>query len=812
MEKLLYTKKQLYISSKQKSYRGDAKEAAFLLGGIGTGNVSIGARGEFRDWEIFNNPGKGIYLAYSFFAIWVKPEGSNPIIKVLESKIKPPYSQALGFNPQRVAGLPRLESSTMRGEYPFVWIDFEDRELPLEISLEAFNPFIPHNADESGIPGAIIRYKVKNTSNKIVRVTIVGSLSNAIGFEGYDRLNNMKVISGGVNEYRDNKDLRGLFFYSSKIPKRNLKYGSMALMTRANNVTAKKCWLEGNWIDGMTDFWADFCEDGILEMESKLNSVGSRISHKTQVKVGSLGILDTLYPSEEKVFEFILTWYFPNRVKGWDDENYHGTDKYKIEKNYYSTLFDNAYDVGKYIKNNMLRLEKISRDFHYALFNTTMPSYVIEAIANNITVIRSPTCFRIKDGTFLSWEGCRETKGMCFGNCTHVWNYAQTLAFLFPELEHTMRIIEFNLETDDEGKMAFRSQQVFGRDKWEMLPAVDGQMGTIIRLYRDWKLSGDDELLKKVWDKASKALNFAFDYWDTDGDCVLDGQQHTTYDIEFYGPNPLTNTLFFTALKAGIEMANYLGDEDNANKYTDALEKGSQKMDEILWEKEYYVQKIEDINKYQYQYGQGCLSDQLFGQLLAHVICLGYILPEKHVKEAIRSIFKYNFQLNLEKVQNVQRTYALNDEKGLILCTWPKGGKPKFPFIYCDEIWTGIEYQVASHLIYEGFIEEGLTLVKAVRDRYDGYRRNPWNEAECGYHYVRTLASWSVLLALSGFKYDMVKGNISFSPKINQNNFSTFWSTGKAWGMYSEKRDPKTGERKWNIEVYYGDLEKVKIN
>ncbi|NOY07322.1 MAG: hypothetical protein GXP33_00560, partial [Spirochaetes bacterium] len=299
--------------------------------------------------------------------------------------------------------------------------------------------------------------------------------------------------------------------------------------------------------------------------------------------------------------------------------------------------------------------------------------------------------------------------------------------------------------------------------------------------------------------------------WVSDRNFILNGQQHNTYDIEFYGSDPLINSIFLTALKAASEIADYLGDVDHSLKYKEAFKKGSKQFDKLLWNGEYYEQKIDDINKYRYQYGKGCLSDQLFGQLLAHVVGIGYILPEDHVKKAIKSVFKYNFRESFEEHQNAQRTYALNDEKGLLLCSWPNGGRPELPFIYSDEVWTGIEYQVAAHLIYEGYVDEGLTIIKAVRDRYDGYKRNPWDEVECGHHYVRSMSSWAILLALSGFKYDMIKKTISFKPAINKENFSTFWSTGKAWGVYYQKKNRATGFFDYNIKVLYGNLEEVQL-
>ncbi|WMT39751.1 GH116 family glycosyl hydrolase [Paenibacillus sp. D2_2] len=446
------------------------------------------------------------------------------------------------------------------------------------------------------------------------------------------------------------------------------------------------------------------------------------------------------------------------------------------------------------------------------MFGSTLPSYVIDALASNITVLRSTTCFRIEDGTLLGWEGGMDHVGSCEGTCTHVWNYAQTLAFLFPELERTMRRVEFLLETDEEGCMAFRTNRVFGGKRWDMIPAADGQMGTIIRLYREWKLSGDDEFLQEVWEQASRALDFAFAYWDLDGDYVLDAEQHNTYDIEFQGPNSLTNSMFYAALKAGIEMADYLGDDSHTEKYRLAFEQGSTRMDEMLWGGEYYIQQLEDINDYRYQYGTGCLSDQLFGQLMAHVVGLGYVLSEEHVKQAVYSIYKYNFLTNFTNHSNVQRTFALNEEKGLLLCSWPHGGQPKLPFVYSDEVWTGIEYQVAAHLIYESYVQEGLTVVKAVRERFEGFHRNPWNEMECGHHYARSMSSWAVLTALSGFSYDMVNHTMAFAPKLFADHYSCFWSTGTAWGIYKQQINAQTGEVEWDIEVLYGELREVQVN
>jgi hypothetical protein len=458
------------------------------------------------------------------------------------------------------------------------------------------------------------------------------------------------------------------------------------------------------------------------------------------------------------------------------------------------------------------RLDRYTRDFHRAFFGSTLPPYVLDAVASNISIIRSTTCFRIEDGTLLAWEGGYHQRGSCEGSCTHVWNYAQTMAFLFPELERSMRRVEFLLETDESGCMAFRTNRVFGRPRWDFPPAADGQLGTIVRLYREWRFSGDDDFVRELWPSARRAIEFALDHWDTDGDLVLDGEQHNTYDIEFYGPNSLTGSLLVVALYVAAEIARHLSEPEDAARYAAMAQKSAKRVDELLWNGEYYIQKLDDINQFRNQYGTGCLSDQLFGQTLAHIVGLGFVLPPDRVQSAIAAVYRHNFRESLYDHENFERVYALNEEKGLVVCSWPRGGRPSLPMIFADEIWAGIEYTVAAQLIYSGLVDEGLTIVRAVRDRYDGYKRNPWNEIEAGDHYARSLASWGVYTALCGWRMDLVEGFVSFAPAINASDFSAFFVAGGAWGVYHQTVDSRSGERTWEVDVLYGDLDGVQVN
>ena len=795
---------------------GDASAAAFPLGGIGTGNVSIGARGELRDWELMNYPDKGRSLPFTFFAIRAATDGEDAVTRVLESRLRPPHQFDQGYAAARVAGLPRFRESHMRGQYPLLEMTFEDETMPVDVELTAFTPLVPLNVDASSIPAAILRYRVTNPQSRPVNVTIAGSISNPVGLVRDSDLY-MPAFDGHPNiQWRDIAGLRGLHCTTDLDP-HHLSFGSVSLLTRDEHVTSKPQWLVGFWNDGVQRFWDDLREDGRLEPEAhfsldttpggflameKPTLTDSELAERlTRLRTGSLAITHELAPGESREFEFVLSWSFPNRPRGWRggviNDDAHGDE---ILLNHYATRFPDSWSAADHLTENLASLEGLTRNFVSSLYSGTVPEAVADAAGANIATLRSTTCFILEDGTFAAWEGSFDHAGSCEGTCTHVWNYAQTAAFLFPSLERSAREVELLLETDEFGLMQFRTNRLFGSPSWKMLPAVDGQLGTIIRVYREWLFSGDDSFLERVWPGVIRAVEFAFRYWDTDGDGVLDGQQHNTYDIEFYGPDPLGNTLFFAALHSAASLAAHLGDHDRSADYLERARAGAERMDEMLFNGEYYEQASENIDRHRYQYGAGVLSDQLFGQLLAHVVGLGHILPAGHVRSAIEAVYRHNFRPSLREHNSVQRSYALGDEGGLLLCSWPRGGRPKIPFIYSDEVWTGVEYQVAAHLIYEGFVDEGISVVTALRQRHNGVNRNPWNEPECGNHYARSLASWSVLLALAGFGYDAVSRALRLDP-AQSGDFAAFFSTGSGWGSIEITADHVA------ITLHYGRLD-----
>jgi len=799
-----------------------AERAAFPLGGIGTGNVSLGARGELRDWELENLPDKGRLNPYSFFAIHAAPEGGARVTRVLEARHTGRHDWDAGYGFDRLAGLPRLAGATMHGEYPVVDIDFDDDVLPVTVSLHAFTPLVPLDADASGIPAAVLRYRVTNPASVPVTVTVAGSLSHTAGRgDGPFGMRAQQTVRWREETDAAGAGVRGLDF-GIRLPEDDFGYGTMSLTTTDPSTTAKPQWVTGFWPDGPRLFWSDFSDDGLLEPEPRLTledrprglfadsdpaggaaaaPMGEEelFERLPRLRTGSLGIVHELAPGESRDFEFVLAWSFPNRRRAWRGHIVFGDPHAdEVVKNRYATLWPDAWAAASHVHRELPALESATDAFVEALYGGSLDPVIADAVGANIAAVRSTTCFVVETPNpelgegpvFAAWEGSFDHGGSCEGTCTHVWSYAQTVAWLFPSLERSARRVEFLLETDETGAQKFRSNRVFGGPSWFMGPAVDGQLGTFIRLHREWRFSGDDDFLRELWPAAVRTLEHAIREWDrgeTPG--LLSGELHNTYDIEFHGTEPLANGMFIAALRAGARMAAHLGDGERAGDWSARADRAAEAMDAVLWNGEHYRQVIDDVDAHRYQYGEGVLSDQLLGQFHARLNGLGDIVDPERVRSALRAIVTHNHRADLTGHESTQRVYALGDEGGLLLASWPRGGRPAIPFVYSDEVWTGVEHQVATTLLYAGLADEALLIERTLRSRYDGTARSPWNEIECGNHYARSLASWGLLLAASGAQWDAPARTLSFDP-IDDGAF--LFTTDRAWGRAEVHGDELT--------------------
>jgi uncharacterized protein (DUF608 family) len=762
------------------------KMIAFPLGGIGTGTISLGGRGQLRDWEIFNRPDKGNTPDYCFPAIWVKAEGKKPVARVLEVRIEPPYEGQSGLGSNNVPGLPRLASAKFIGAYPFARLEFEDETLPVLVSLEAFNPLVPLDVEASGWPIAVLRYRLKNPARAPVKVGVTFSLQNPVGKEGRQA------------SFRQAEGVAGLLMDNPFLPSADPLKGSIflgVLGAPKSSVSCLRGWKRAQWWDGPLTFWDDFTHDGALTSDSPAVS-----------PVGSIAVTQSLPAGGQNSVTFLLAWHFPNRTPercGWPAPE--EGQKSAPVGNYYCRQFTDAWTVAQRVAQQLPTLEERSRRFAATIESSTLPPAALDAALSNLSTLRTNTAFRTADGEFHGFEGCNDQSGCCHGTCTHVWNYEQATAFVFPSLAHSVRESEFLRNTRDDGLMGFRSYLPDGKKIWDKA-AADGQMGCLMKLYRDWQLGGDTEWLRGLWPHAKRALEFAWikGGWDANRDGVAEGVQHNTYDVEFYGPNPLCGVWYLGALRAGEEMARALGDQDSAEEYQRLFGNGSKWIDANLFNGEYYIQKVEgraaeDVaeglrigagaanpEKPDYQMGEACLVDQLLGQYMAHVAGLGYLLDDEHVHKALKSVFRHNYIPNLSEHECVQRTYALNDEGGVLVASYPSGKRPEIPFPYFAEAWTGEEYQFAAHLAFEGMTAEAQAVVESARLRHDGESRNPWNEPECGYHYARAMSAWALIIALSGFRYSGVDRRLTLTPRVRAQDFRCFWSVPSGWGKFSQ--------------------------
>lgn len=448
--KLPYSLDELFSLGPQRAFAGENQnEIAFPLGGIGTGTVSLTGKGGLRDWEIWNRPNKGSILPYSFFTLYARAEGKAPVTRVLQAPERPPYSGTgtlgfsnLGFGVVRDTGvgLPHVDSCVFRGEYPFAWIRFSDRLLPVSVSLEAYNPFIPLNELDSGIPAAVFLFRLENPGRAKVEATLAANLFNAAGYPGTGKFQG-EFLGRNRNRFVESSEVRGLLMTSEKYPATSPRFGSLALMTPWGDVTYETCWLRSGWWDAFHHFWERFSTTGSFSDGTGAESCTP--SADGQSDVGSIGLKVSLDPGEHVELPVYITWYFPNFEKYWADIiGQCGSTcacGNPVWRNFYAEQFEDALDVAGYVAANSERLHGETELFHESLFGSTLPPYVLDAVSSQASIIRTPTCIRLEDGTFYGFEGCHAGGGCCEGSCTHVWNYAQAPAFLFPALERTMR-------------------------------------------------------------------------------------------------------------------------------------------------------------------------------------------------------------------------------------------------------------------------------------------------------------------------------------------------------------------------------------
>lgn len=788
------------------------KEISFPLGGIGSGCIGLAGNGRLKDFEIFNRPNKNSTNGWTHFAVRCL-DGEKPVdARVLVSDELDVFTEmgnGIGTDYYSMIGFPHFENSSFDGEYPIAKLDFLDSNFPAKVTLTAFNPIIPLDSKNSSIPAAFFEVEFENTAQKELDFEVGLSVTNP--------------FETGINKAFQN----GVVLFDGENSNNNL-----TIITNGDNTQINDYWYRGWWNnfyrDNICSFWNSWVGGEKLTLRNYTES-GKK-------DVGTVAASLKIAPGEKKSVRFVLSWSIPDSYNYWKplkDEN--GKDV--TWKNYYATVFETSKQSAKYSLENWEYLFGKTNEFRNALYGSTIDESFKQAIGSALSVLKSPTVSRLEDGSLYGFEGSYDHDGSCEGLCQHVWNFAYICCYLFPDLERGIRDNEFKYGVLESGESVFRLPlpldrkqfvNLFNDNTGKFRPALDGHMGGIIKAYREWKLSGNDEWLRKQWDTIKKMLDFAFSdendqKWDLDRDGVLEGRQHHTLDIEIFGPCGWLEGFYLSALKCAAEMAEYLGDDLAFKRYEKLFQSGYDYTKRELFNGEYFIQKIDlkdktPVDEYDcedlfwnnedgeiaHQIAEGCFIDQLCGQW--HAILCGYKKPfdDEQAKKAILSIYKNNFKPTLRNFTNPWRVFAFNDDAGTVMCTYPKGAKkPSLPIAYCEEIMSGFEYEVAALLLYYGYYDEAVNVVKAVRQRYNGKNRNPWNDVECGHNYVRSMSAFSIIPVMSGFVADLPKFTLTFNPMIKP--FNTIWSVTSGWGTVN------IDENKITLQIKSGEIEVKKI-
>jgi uncharacterized protein (DUF608 family) len=838
-EGLPYSSEELFQNGPQRTFTGDrAIQIAMPVGGIGAGCMCLNGYGGLQDFSIWNHPSttalpEGFASSKAAFAIlYIK--GAAPVTKLIEGpfpalKIYDQGLQGQGYHRAGFEGFPRFEKCIFKGEYPFGEAMLSDSSVPLQVTLTAWNPFIPLDDKNSGIPCAILEYTLHNTSSRTVDYEFSYHLSHlAPGCSGDESASRNTVIPD-----------RGVFLDNAE--KQNSEgYGSACLVAIGDKPRIKGMWLRSpGWeFDSLSALWREVSTGNFTANEgSNPIDTGGRNGC-------SILLEGALAPGESRTHSVVIAWHFPNcylGVGGIAASESHGTVGCRsfpegtppLWRPYYTSVWKDAREVALYVAQHYASLRARTVAFKESLFSSTLPPYILDAVSANLGILKSPTVLRLENGDLWGWEGCFPDAGCCHGSCTHVWNYAQAFAHLYPQLERTLRELELGRSMDENGHVTFRSALPEGPVKHDFHAASDGQLGGIMKVFRDWQICGDLDWLRKMYPLAKRSLDYCIRTWDPDHKGGLFEPHHNTYDIEFWGPDGMCTSIYLGALSALAQMAGAVGQAQDAKFYGDLSHRCARFMEGQLFNGEYFAQKVQHLELRnttfatmvaqvdehssemqkllkregpKYQYGSGCLSDGVIGAWMARFYGIDTPLAQEKVRTTLQAIFNNNFKTDLSQHANAQRPgYAMGHEPGLLLCTWPRGGKPTLPFVYSDEVWTGIEYQVASHLIADGFVKEGLTIVKALRSRYDGRIRNPWNEYECGNYYARAMSSYALLGALSGFRYSAAQRTLWFGPRLDVRPFKSFFSTASGFGSIALEA------RNLRVQVLEGELQVEKL-
>ena len=541
---------------------------------------------------------------------------------------------------------------------------------------------------------------------------------------------------------------------------------------------------------------------------------------------GPQGLLcskQVLQPGAKAEITFLLSWFFPNHITA---------DGSERMGHMYENWFSGALNVAEYVVKNLQQLQGRSKVFHDALYDSNFDYWLVDAVNAQLTTFVKNS-FYVKDGGFGIWEGL----GCCGLQTLDVTYYgSHPVLLFFPELQKTQMRMTANLQLVPESRryheyfIAFpKNKKLFDEyakrdpsiltDKKKRLAVyreivaktrqdatgriphmfpgafnavdayhmIDLMPKFALLVMRDYLWTGDKKYLEEMWSHVKAAMNhnlaldergilLPYHYDRSLTDTYIASQ---TYDIwDFLGYSAYVSSIWLAALKATSHMAHLMGDESYSKKMNETYATAKSNMEKLLWNGEYYNLWNDPPSGKTNCY---CMADQLSGQWFANFLKLGDILDKEHIKSTLKAIYSYNFRSDAGLLNGVlpDRFVGKSSETASGL------GEFTSPSLQRDNPWTGTEYAVASLMVQEGFVNEGLAIVKNVYDRYQKSGMT-WNHIECGSHYYRAMDIWAVISELGGIDYDATQHALSFQPRINQKDFKSVFVLPSAWGTVTQ--------------------------
>jgi uncharacterized protein (DUF608 family) len=755
------------------------------VGGIQCGTMYLGGDGRLWLWDIFNANQEGIDPREvewdTDLHVGKKVRSRDGSAYVKPAKDIRPVEQGFAF---KITIGDRTVIKKMEAEdwdeiifeatYPMAKVRYIDKQLPIEISADVYSPFIALDEKNSGLPTTIYSFQIKNKSKLQVKVSILGWLENKVCLRS--ALETEQRVNKAISEPNfASVECQLQLFAQERVSAAD--FGTMGIMALNPKSTAQ------------TDFTLPISETSFTR--SNLSKSAKPI-HETHL--ASVASEVVVRPNATQTAHFALAWHFPNLQLNQVIEG-HGR--------FYNTLFASVTEVMRYVRTHFGTLSGKSHLWRETWYDSSLPWWFLERTFLNISTLATTTAHRFESGRFYAWEGV----GCCQGTCTHVWQYAQAMGRIFPALEKdTRKRVDLGLSLQPDGMIWYRGEVAKS-------PAIDGQAGTILRIYREHQMSADDTFLHSNWDKIKRATQFVIAQ-DRNGDGMEDTPLENTLDAVWDGEISWLVGLCIAAVKAGEQMATEMNDREFAQQCAEYVAKGRRNMEQNLFNGEYFIHRPDAVKGRQ-KLGSYNTShiDQVYGQSWAHQVGLGRILDRDKTLSALRSLWKYNFTPDVGpyiKEHVGGRPYALAGDGGMIMNTNPKnearpyGEDVTWQIGYFHECMSGFEHQVASHLMAEGMIDESLILTRMIHDRYHAAKRNPFNEIECSDHYARAMASFGTFITACGFEYHGPKGYIRFAPRMGADDFKAPFTSAEGWGTYQQKQQQT--RMKAEIHVKYGAL------